>query len=54
MEWLLIVLIFSGPTSADRIKVERWSTNAECEERAKKTYRWDEYVCFPVNKLEIK
>lgn len=29
-EWLLIVLIFSGPTSPNHITVERFKTEAEC------------------------
>jgi len=54
MKWVLLLIYFAGPTSADRIKYAgSYATEELCEAEAKRqsaaTWDYPEHVCFPVS-----
>jgi hypothetical protein len=51
-QWLLLVMLFVGPTSPDQPKVERFETEEECKAVGKSKYRWASWTCFPVARID--
>lgn len=48
-QWLLIVLSFTGPTSADKIDwAGPYDSETKCELAFKEKYKYESHICIPI------